>query len=310
MSNSENKIIYLPIMGRIGNQLFQYAFAFSLMKEYGDQALIVVDESDVDRMGWVDSLRDYDLDDTLFIKKRDKRLNRRLLKEQLAFIFYSRVLSCTDGEVLQKRERAFQKVLNHLGLIAILRGYSDYWLNKRENLYLYGYFQSERYFEKYKNEIKALFCLDDELRNSDYPYIDEFYTENSVCISIKIEHNEGSTIYDVCDVDYYRKAIDYIIDHVNNPLFFLCSDNVNRAKELFFQGIDGRIVCQPENYPVSLTLCAMSKCKHFVINNTSFGWWAQFLAENEDKIVVAPSKWKNNNDPVSIYDNQTRWHLI
>ena len=61
-----------------------------------------------------------------------------------------------------------------------------------------------------------------------------FERRNSVCISIKIEHNAGSSIYDVCDEDYYRRAIAYIEKNVENPLYFLCSDNVEKAKNLFF----------------------------------------------------------------------------
>lgn len=306
----KNKIIYLPLMGRIGNQLFQYAFAYSLQREMETGTKIIIDEYDVTYVNWVNSLKDYKLPDVEFVSGRDKALNKKLGSSRLAYKAYKKWLYTEDAVKLSELEKKYQKILNKFGLIAIFRGYSDYILNHNKNIFLYGYFQSEKYFIKYRDEIKKIFNKDQELIDSEYPYIEDFERRNSVCISIKIEHNAGSSIYDVCDEDYYRRAIAYIEKNVENPLYFLCSDNVEKAKNLFFNDIDADIVCQPGGYSVALTISAMSKCKHFVINNTSFGWWAQYLSENKDKIVVVPSRWKNNDDPVSIYDNQENWHLI
>ena len=304
------KIIYIPIMGRIGNQLFQYAFAYSLQRELGCDIKIIIDESDVVSINWVNSLRSYNLPNVEYVLGRDEGINRKLGISRLAYKAYMRWIYTDDAVELSRRELKFQKVLNRFGLIAILRGYGKYTLNQNRSVFVYGFFQSENYFKKYSSEIKRLFDKSQELKACNYPYLSEFEHRNSVCVSIKIEHNAGSSIYDVCGEDYYRQAINYIKSKVDNPLFFLCSDNVEKARELYFEDEAIDIVCQPSGYDVALTLSAMSKCKYFVINNTSFGWWAQYLANNKDKIVVAPARWKNNDDPVSIYDNQECWHLI
>ena len=67
-------------------------------------------------------------------------------------------------------------------------------------------------------------------------------------------------------------------------------------------------VVQDSSMPVHVSLAAMAECKHFVIGNTTFGWWAQYLSENEDRIVVAPSKWMAIDMPIDIY--QDGWKLI
>ena len=307
---TKDRVIYLPLMGRIGNQLFQYSFAYALQREIGDGTKILIDDFDVTSVDWINSLVNYSLPNVEYIHGRDKAVSKTLGSSILAFKLYSRFVDTDDAKKLAKREVLLQKLFNRMGLIAILRGYQSYSINPYKNIFLYGYFQSENYFVKYRDELKKLFDKSHELRECNYPFLEELEKRNSVCISIKIEHNLSSPIYDVCGEDYYRRAIAYIEEKVENPLFFLCSDNVEKAKALFGENIKTDIVCQPGGYDVSLTLSAMSKCKHFVINNTSFGWWAQYLSGNKEKIVVAPARWKKNDDPVSIYDNQVSWHLI
>ena len=67
-------------------------------------------------------------------------------------------------------------------------------------------------------------------------------------------------------------------------------------------------MCQSRDFGVEKSLAVMGMCKHFVIGNTTFGWWAQFLNGRDDKIVVAPSRWMNVDMPIDIY--QDNWHLI
>lgn len=52
----------------------------------------------------------------------------------------------------------------------------------------------------------------------------------------------------------------------------------------------------------------MSACKNFIISNSSFSWWAQYLSTNNNRIVYAPSRWYTNNRKVDIY--QQNWRLI
>ena len=302
MKTSKKKI-YLPLMGRIGNQLFQYAFAYSLQREYGD-ATILIDESQVIADKWVDSLRDYDLQGVKYIETMKPYVSKCWVNRIIYKIYQKVIYDNTDTLAQFAREKKWQPVMNSLGLIAVERGYLEYTLNKKRDVFLYGYFQSERYFIKYRNEIRGLFDKTNQLFEVGYPNIQSIIKRNTVCISIKIEHNFSSPEYDVCDMEYYRKAINYFLDRVENPLFFICSDNVEKARDLFLKEFDIETILQPKDYSVSLSLSAMSKCKYFIINNTSFGWWAQYLSDYDEKIVIAPSKWKNNDDPVNIYDNQ------
>ena len=47
--------------------------------------------------------------------------------------------------------------------------------------------------------------------------------------------------------------------------------------------------------PVWEKLRLMSACKHFVVSNSTFSWWTQYLSKSENKIVISPSRWFNND---------------
>ena len=305
------RIVYLPLMGRIGNQLFQYAFAYSIQHEIGKNCVVVIDDEQVLENGYVNSLRDYELPSVYYGVDSCCRLIKKIRFQRLLFrIIYKRFIYSENPQLLYKRERKWQGLMNKMGIIAVAKGYADFHVRAGKDYLLFGYFQSERFFEKYRDDIKSLFDLNKILDEINYSDISMIRNRNTVCISIKIEHNLGSSDYDVCDVLYYKKAIAYIEERVENPLYYICSDNLEKAKSVFLKEYNLNAIFQPDNMQASLVICAMSNCKHFIINNTSFGWWGQFLCDNTDKIVVAPKKWMLNDDPVSIYDNQEGWHCI
>ena len=207
-----------------------------------------------------------------------------------------------------KLERIFQRFLNQNGLIMCENGFLNVNVNIKCNQYIEGFFQSDKYFSEVKKNI-----LNDlnprqfnELEN--YPNIAMIRERNTICISIKVEHNVGNSLYDVCSKDYWEKAIGYILKRVENPVFFICSDNVDYVITHLIDTNKYDCVFQDLTFPAHISLSAMAECKHFIIGNTSFGWWAQYLSSYKDKIVIAPSRWMNVDMPIDIY--QDDWILI
>ena len=302
-------MIYLKLKGRIGNQLFMYAAARCISKKRNKNECIVIDDRDVQNLGWKNSLKDYNLNNVIYTNddKILKRLNFYFKQLFFNFIFYlfSKLFTY---RFRYKIENKFKYFFSKIGMIYCENGYFDLIVPKNENMYMQGYFQCEKFFEEVSNEITKTFSLKEELKSINYPEINLLYNRNSVCISIKIEHNVGSKIYDVCNNGYWEKAIKYITDNVENPLFFICSDNVDYVLKNLIDTTKFEYLTQPKEYPVHISLAIMANCKHFIIGNTSFGWWAQYLSKNKNKIVVAPSRWYGIDIPCDIY--QEGWKLV
>lgn len=162
------------------------------------------------------------------------------------------------------------------------------------NVLLYGYFQSEKYFKDYENDIRELFMsYDIELSNE----INNILTNHNTC-SIHVRRGDYLKYPDhhpTQTVEYYTNAIHLINE---DAVFLVFSDDIGWCKEHFksiprnFKFIEG--------YKDYEDLYIMSKCNDNIIANSTFSWWGAWLNNNQNKKVIAPKKWfgplmKNNN---------------
>ncbi len=296
-------MIYVVLRGRIGNQLFIYAYANAL-RMYKDEP-IVIDDSAVLKEKWVNSLTSYSFKNVSYIHK--KKIFSPFFKQLMIDLFHQKIILNMDFN--KKFEYQISKSNGYVkkGYIACENGYYDF---KRctQNVLIDGYFQSEKFFEANRSGLLTELEASNVVFLEDYRDADVLKDRNSVCISIKVEHNIGSSLYDVCTKEYWEKAIKYITENVEDPLFFICSDNVEYVKRNLINCDKYDTVCQDPKLPVHTSLAAMALCKHFIIGNTSFGWWAQYMSKNKNKIVIAPSKWMRIDMPIDIY--QDNWMII
>ncbi|MBP3803801.1 MAG: alpha-1,2-fucosyltransferase [Oribacterium sp.] len=300
--------IYIPLQGRIGNQLFQYAFARNIQIQNPDLKKIIIDDSDVLRLKWENSLVYYNLPNVEYVHNNIIESEPVFSKVKNIRKAYRFLTKNKDYDKKYKIENRIQPLLNKCGLFICENGYLSNSLGNSNPVYLEGFFQSEKYFEKIKDDIKQLFAPEQFIEIENYPNIEHIINRNTVCISVKVEHNVGSNMYSVCGVEYWKRAIDLIVNKVKDPYFFICSDNVDYVLENLIDPEKYEYTCQSKEFPVHISLSVMAQAKHFIIGNTTFGWWAQYLSKNDDKIVVAPSRWMAIDMPIDIY--QEGWHLI
>lgn len=301
-------MIYLKLRGRIGNQLFMYATARMVQILKGDEEEILIEDSDNLIMEYHNSLKDYDLKGVRYIDNSNECSDERIQRALRVENYFCYVESKIPYNKIYVFDKIFQKLLNHFGIFKLQDGYIPYPKNIDNIVLLDGYFQAEKFFEQISEEMKEIFRIESVLENSNYPNLELIKNRNTVCISIKVQHNVGNPMYDVCNMGYYEKAIKYITERVENPLFMICSDNVQYVKDNLIDTDKYECVEQAKDFPVHISLAAMARCKHFIIGNTSFGWWAQYLGDYSEKIVVAPSRWYGIDMPRDIY--QDSWVQI
>ena len=301
-------MIYVKLQGRIGNQLFIYAAARMVQLLQGDNQEIVMEDCNNIKPGYLNVLENYDLHNVRFVHDlKLYRSYRMTIQRWGSYLIKAIEVNMTPRKKFEF-EKKHQNLFNKLGIIRAVDGYIDFPTEFRKDTYMYGYFQSEKYFFNIRDEIKKTFSIQEKVDSCSYPDLEKIKSRNTVCISIKVQHNVGNPMYDVCTKEYYEKAISIIQDKVENPLFFVCSDNVQYVLDNLIDSEKYDLILQNSEYPIHIMLAVMAQSKHFIIGNTSFGWWAQYLSYNKDKIVIAPSKWYGIDVPCEVY--QDNWLTI
>jgi hypothetical protein len=161
----------------------------------------------------------------------------------------------------------------------------DLWNNCPDNISLYGYFQTEKYFKHIENEIREAFAFVDEIYNPVKEAFTEMFGDQEV---LSLHMRRGDYLkyphHPVQELDYYEKALKKFPDNIPVMVF---SDGIEWCKEQeIFQ--DDRFVMSEGN-PTGVDLCFQSLCTYHIIANSSFSWWGSWLAKS--KKTVAPSVW-------------------
>jgi hypothetical protein len=170
----------------------------------------------------------------------------------------------------------------------------------KKNIVFKGYWQSEKYFIKYKDLLKLEFTLKKELHKKSEIYKKMIIKTESISIHIRrtdyVTHPYTNRIHGTCSIAYYQEAISILKKTTNNPYFFIFSDNLDWAKENLDNNENMIFVELDQNIPDYEEIILMSLCKHNIIANSSFSWWGAWLNQNPNKIIIAPEKWFNDDD--------------
>jgi hypothetical protein len=154
-----------------------------------------------------------------------------------------------------------------------------------KDILFYGYFQSEKYFKDYEDDLREMFMSYDIEVDED---IQEVLNNKNTC-SIHVRRGDYLNLPDhhpTQSMNYYMKAIKKM---PKDSVFLIFYDDITWCKENFpdlpekFRFMEGN-----KDYE---DLYLMSHCKNNIICNSTFSWWGAWLNDNSKKIVVAPNKW-------------------
>jgi hypothetical protein len=258
--------VVVKLMGGMGNQMFQYAFGKRISLQTGRE--LILDLSFLNRrdLGPNFVYRNYDLDifnlsKHKIVDKFDK--NYELIVDD--FDFKSKDLTPIDNII--------EKCLN----------------NKSENIYLDGYWSSPKYFS---NSINSEFLFQDPIINESTPILQDILSSNSVLLNIRRTDFLNGNFHGVFEKDYILNSINKLNKTEDNLKFFIFSDDIQWCQDNLFDIPNSVIVDHThKGDKFSNYLQLMTNCKHFIIPNSTFAWWAAYLSQNQNKKVIHPEIW-------------------
>lgn len=312
--------IYVKMDGRLGNQLFQYATARSIqIKNKGDLILdytsYKLDKSKgiYGKDGMENLLVHFKVAPYEYIDCGNYDKRRIPLVQRVLFKIIRRIKPMSNRrwmiEIIEILEHRF---LQFFGIIFLEsnNSFRFYHLPNRNDLFLRGWFESSCFFDDIIDVLRKEIVPIYEIPLRYVSFYEKIQNTESVCVSVRRGDFTSDTYkkrFLICDVDYYKKGIEYIRNKKKNACIFVFSDDIEWCKNNL--GLDADVIYEPEGMPIWEKLRFMSTCRNFVISNSTFSWWAQYLSLNKEKIVIAPRKWRNEKPyPIDIYQNN--WILM
>jgi hypothetical protein len=274
-------MIIVRLQGGMGNQMFQYAAARALSLRKNTSVGIDVSyvHNRIPRSGF--TFREYDLD--VFA------LTAPIVTAPALPLRYKLHTLGKLGLYLDAIRRKFFKGLG----TERTNTYSDRFWGLPANTYLEGYWQSDKYFQPYEDAIRKDFSLKEPLPSNILQLQKEIQDCESVCIHVRRGDYVAHSFHDVgITQSYYDQGFEYISQKANINCIYVFSDDIQWCREnLSFAHNTVFVGDEYAGKKASGHMMLMSSCKHFIIANSSFSWWAAWLGEYNQKIVIAPKQW-------------------
>jgi hypothetical protein len=173
-------------------------------------------------------------------------------------------------------------------------GFEPNILRKKGDMYLDGYWQSDRYFADIADTIRQDFSLRQPLEVSHNEIVKKVATGPSVSLHVRrgdyVSNATNQAYWETCSPAYYERALAVLEEKIGTFTTYVFSDDPDWVK-------DNIKISTPAHYVSEYGLAdyqeviLMSKCDHHIIANSSFSWWGAWLNPRKDKVVIAPQKW-------------------
>lgn len=275
-----NRII-VHFYGGLGNQMFQYAF-FQYLRREGISASINTDYFNY-RKSVATHASKYILN-KIFINIKDFPVTNWKSK-----VIYSSDLFWTICRFLRKQIKRKQNIFetfdfvtksnleDHMGKTS-LKHYKDYW-------------QNIKYVKAVEDKVREDFTFnEDTMCNRNRECLNSIIKDESVSIHVRRgDYLQLNNRYgDICTEQYYIKAIELIKNQIDNPCFYIFSDDISWCENVF-QSIKSKVFIDWNHGDDSYwDMFLMSKCKHNIIANSTFSWWGAYLNKSNNKCVILP----------------------
>ena len=271
-------MVVITLKGGLGNQLFQYAFGRRIAIERNEQLYFNIKP---------------------LISNRDKATPRDFKLERLPNTLIADEDDARRFNDIYFGERRAKIISDDTPKADISSIIND---PKVKAILIDGYFQDEFYFEPSKEFIRQELKLFLDTYDMNATVVNKLLPRDQDTVSIHLRRTdylepEKLLVHGICDVDYYEKAIKILNSKLSNPQYYIFSDDPQEANQLFDGLLDkktnvsGLLAQAPSKDNDLIELALMSRCKNFILANSSFSWWGSYLSDADPKLVIAPTSW-------------------
>lgn len=288
-------MVIARLMGGLGNQLFQYAAGRTIA--LANETVLKLDIS------------------TYETSPRGYRLDKYNIQAETASPGEVSRLTGTGGGKCGRLRRAIRARL-HLQDRRVGRErhyhFDPAMLTAPDGVYLDGYWQTERYFNEIDDVIREELTPREDPDSANRAALSEISKCRSVSLHIRrgdyVSNPTYSKFHGLCPMDYYENAVRQISAEVEQPRFFIFSDDPEWVRENLKLDHPTTYINHNGEEKDYEDLRLMSACENHIIANSSFSWWGAWLCRNPKKVVIAPRKWFNDpsNDTKDLIPNSWR----
>lgn len=262
----------------LGNQMFQYAFARKWNIMTGHR--VYLDTRFINN-------------EDLFAKGRNPQLKGKIAHREYGLSHFKTALPEADGEILSHCEKLYQwfgrhQVENEDFYDTVFQG------KLRLPAYYQGYFFDLRYFDDIRQLLQHEFSLKEKIK---LPCELRTILNREDTVSVHIRRGDFLKLdRDISGSGYYERAFAYMKERIDSPYYLIFSDDTEWVKanmdipgeKLFVSGM---------GFADYEELTIMKHCRHNIIANSTFSYWAAYLNANEGKTVVCPKGWRTKTIP-------------
>lgn len=284
-------MIIVKLKGGLGNQMFQYAFGRRISLISNKVLKLDINGFDEDHV----YERKYILD--CFNIEENIATEKDLRK---ARIFTSKSYI---GKIIKLVNNIAPHKKRYLICEKQLFVFDSRVLNRYNSAYINGSWQNEKYFKDIQHILRKDFTFNTELNHTNKKHLDRIVNSNSVGLHVRnyaLRHNRTVNNndlirYGMMPPEYYQNALKYIAEIQGDLELFIFSDDIAMAKKAIQVKYPTTFMSNVWNREYE-DMQLMSLCKHQVISNSTFSWWAAWLNSNPNKIIIAPKNWFANAD--------------
>lgn len=301
----------LRLEGGLGNQLFQYAHTRALQIKYGGEIYF---DTHAYTSKQIRQLSLNHLNIPPYKNSNELSLFEKSNLRMKQFL-HNLLMRCYMRNLYRFTQKTYEKIVRCGIYLQYQTPTFDSFKQPVCKLnYVSGNYLTEPFFAGAEEILRKELLVKEPFGQKSEEVFKHIQSCNSVCLHVRLGDYLAPEWKDklyICTPEYYQKAVELMKMKIQNPVFFIFS---NRPKD--FEWIKEHIHLDAEIVYVNLgnsdyeDFKLMYSCKHFIMSNSTYSWWAQWLGEYSQKVVIAPSRFNNfpRWDMSGIYMDS--WNLI